>query len=100
MTLSELQAKVLDVLKMFDKISPDKVGTVILNFVVILSSNFLSLQVTLEAHFVNDLGLDSLDVVEIVMAFEDEFGRFITDVYFDIGVKIFPCLLCSCRNRR
>ena len=24
----------------------------------------------------NDLGLDSLDVVEIVMAFEDEFGMF------------------------
>ena len=32
-------------------------------------------QVTLQAHFVNDLGLDSLDVVEIVMAFEDEFGK-------------------------
>lgn len=28
----------------------------------------------MESHFVNDLGLDSLDVVEIVMAFEDEFG--------------------------
>lgn len=26
-------------------------------------------------HFVNDLGLDSLDVVEIVMALEDEFGE-------------------------
>lgn len=33
------------------------------------------MQVTLTAHFVNDLGLDSLDVVEIVMAFEDEFGE-------------------------
>ena len=33
------------------------------------------LQVTLESHFINDLGLDSLDVVEIVMAFEDEFGE-------------------------
>ena len=30
---------------------------------------------TLEAHFINDLGLDSLDAVEIVMAFEDEFGK-------------------------
>lgn len=30
----------------------------------------------LESHFINDLGLDSLDSVEIVMAFEDEFGQF------------------------
>ena len=29
----------------------------------------------MEAHFINDLGLDSLDVVEVVMAFEDEFGE-------------------------
>ena len=32
-------------------------------------------QVTLEAHFFNDLGMDSLDAVEVVMAFEDEFGE-------------------------
>lgn len=32
-------------------------------------------QVTLEAHFINDLGMDSLDAVEVVMAFEDEFGE-------------------------
>lgn len=30
---------------------------------------------SIESHFINDLGLDSLDVVEIVMAFEDEFGK-------------------------
>ena len=29
----------------------------------------------LDAHFINDYGLDSLDVVEIVMAFENEFGK-------------------------
>ena len=34
------------------------------------------LQVTLEAHFMKDLGMDSLDAVEVVMAFEDEFGKF------------------------
>ena len=34
----------------------------------------LSAQVTLTAHFVNDLGLDSLDHVEVIMAMEDEFG--------------------------
>ena len=30
----------------------------------------------MDAHFINDLGLDSLDTVEIVMAFEDEFGKY------------------------
>jgi len=33
-------------------------------------------QLTLDSHYINDLGLDSLDVVEIVMAFEDEFGEY------------------------
>lgn len=32
-------------------------------------------QLTLESHFMNDLGLDSLDHVEVVMAMEDEFGK-------------------------
>lgn len=32
-------------------------------------------QVTIKAKFVEDLGLDSLDAVELVMAFEDEFGQ-------------------------
>jgi acyl carrier protein len=31
-------------------------------------------KVTAEASFVDDLGADSLDVVELVMAFEEEFG--------------------------
>ncbi len=32
-----------------------------------------------EASFVNDLGADSLDTVELVMALEDEFGLDIPD---------------------
>jgi acyl carrier protein len=32
-----------------------------------------------EAHFVEDLGADSLDTVELVMAFEDEFNVEIPD---------------------
>lgn len=36
-------------------------------------------QVTTEASFVDDLGADSLDTVELVMAFEEEFGIDIPD---------------------
>ena len=36
-------------------------------------------KVTLDASFVDDLGADSLDRVELVMAFEEEFGVEIPD---------------------
>ena len=36
-------------------------------------------QVTPEAKFIEDLGADSLDTVELVMAFEEEFGSEIPD---------------------
>lgn len=36
-------------------------------------------QVTLEAKFIDDLGADSLDTVELVMAFEEEFGIEVPD---------------------
>ena len=36
-------------------------------------------EVTLEATFVNDLGADSLDTVELVMALEEEFETEIPD---------------------
>jgi acyl carrier protein len=36
-------------------------------------------QVTLQAKFIEDLGADSLDTVELVMAFEEEFGVEIPD---------------------
>ncbi|KAF1576249.1 Acyl carrier protein, mitochondrial, partial [Eudyptes moseleyi] len=36
-------------------------------------------QLTAESHFMKDLGLDSLDQVEIIMAMEDEFGFEIPD---------------------
>lgn len=36
-------------------------------------------EVTLEASFKDDLGADSLDVVELVMELEDEFGMEISD---------------------
>lgn len=36
-------------------------------------------KVTMEARFREDLGADSLDLVELVMAFEEEFGGTISD---------------------
>ncbi len=36
-------------------------------------------QVTPEAKFVEDLGADSLDIVELIMALEEEFGSEIPD---------------------
>ena len=35
--------------------------------------------VTLDAHFIDDLGADSLDIVELIMALEEEFDTEIPD---------------------
>lgn len=56
---SEVTERVVTVVKNFQKVEPSKV--------------------TPNAHFQNDLGLDSLDTVEIVMALEEEFGFEIPD---------------------
>lgn len=49
----DVLSRVLEVVKNFEKVDASKV--------------------TNDSHFVNDLGLDSLDVVEVVMALEQEF---------------------------
>jgi acyl carrier protein len=36
-------------------------------------------EIKIESHFVDDLGADSLDLVELVMALEEEFGQEIPD---------------------
>lgn len=40
----------------------------------------MAFQLSLDSHFINDLGLDSLDHVEVIMAMEDEFGFEIPDM--------------------
>ena len=49
-------------------------------------------KVTDESSFIDDLGADSLDTVELVMAFEEEFGSEISDsdclLYTTVGDAI------------
>ena len=53
-------------------------------------------QVTPEAKFIEDLGADSLDTVELVMAFEEEFGAEIPD---EDAEKLQKIGRASCRER-
>ena len=52
----------------------DKVGEIVCNQLSVNKED-----VTPDASFVEDLGADSLDTVELVMAFEEEFGLEIPD---------------------
>ncbi|KAL9654801.1 hypothetical protein ABK040_008595 [Willaertia magna] len=55
----DVTERILTVLKKHEKVDPEKV--------------------TPNSHFVNDLGLDSLDATEVVMEVENEFGIEIPD---------------------
>ncbi|KAI9105310.1 acyl carrier protein-like protein [Phlyctochytrium arcticum] len=59
LTPQQVEDRVLQLLRDFDKVDGTKLN--------------------LDAHFINDLGLDSLDQVEITMALEDEFNIEIPD---------------------
>jgi len=60
--------------KMADKSVQDRVKEIIVEQLGVNPD-----QVTPEAKFIEDLGADSLDTVELVMAFEEEFGAEIPD---------------------
>ncbi|KAF1916096.1 acyl carrier protein-like protein [Ampelomyces quisqualis] len=64
--LSELEitGRIMDLLKNFDKVQDTS-------------------KLNAESHFHNDLGLDSLDTVEVVMAIEEEFSIEIPDKQAD-----------------
>ncbi|EMR69142.1 Acyl carrier protein, mitochondrial [Eutypa lata] len=57
---SEVEGRILSILQGFDKVKDPS-------------------NVTPNSHFTNDLGLDSLDTVEVVMAIEEEFSIEIPD---------------------
>ncbi|CAG8523395.1 1735_t:CDS:2 [Funneliformis mosseae] len=54
-----IEARIIDILKGFDKVDPTKVSS--------------------ESRFTDDLGLDSLDTVEVVMNIEEDFSIEIPD---------------------
>jgi acyl carrier protein len=47
--------------------------------IIVEQLNVNAEQVTADAKFIEDLGADSLDVVELVMAFEEQFGVEVPD---------------------
>ncbi|CAK1551344.1 unnamed protein product [Leptosia nina] len=60
------------------KITPQEIGERVMK-VCKAYDKLTSVQLSLESHFMQDLGLDSLDHVEVIMAMEDEFGFEIPD---------------------
>ncbi|KAL5769751.1 hypothetical protein ACOSP7_013905 [Xanthoceras sorbifolium] len=78
---SEVSDSVVSVVKNFQKVDPSKITKTCLFFKKKKKIKFFlfTLNATPKAHFQNDLGLDSLDTVEIVMALEEEFGFEIPD---------------------
>lgn len=59
---------------MLDKSTEDRVKDIIVEQLGVSAE-----QVTIDAKFIEDLGADSLDTVELVMAFEEEFGIEVPD---------------------
>lgn len=83
LTYDYIRERILLVLRLYDKVDPEKL--------------------TLDSHFYKDLGLDSLDHVEVIMSIEDEFEMEIPDVdaeklntprdiltYISIKEEIYP----------
>lgn len=52
-------------------------------------SSLSLLKLTKDSHFIKDLGLDSLDQVEIIMAMEDDFGRYLYENMYMVSNCLF-----------
>ena len=57
-------------------------------------------EVKLESHFIDDLGADSLDLVELIMSMEDEFGVEIADEDADKILKVSDAVDYIAKNKK
>ena len=69
------------------------------NFIKVLDALGYKLEIKENQEFVNDLGTDSLDMAEIVMGIEDEFGLVIGDDEI-MQVKTVGDLIKKIENKR
>ena len=56
--------------------------------------------VTLDAQFIDDLGADSLDLVELIMSMEDEFGVEIADEDAEKILKVSDAVDYIIKNQK
>ena len=57
-------------------------------------------EVKLESHFIDDLGPDSLDLVELIMSKEDEFGVEIADEDAEKILKVSDAVDYIAKNKK
>ena len=57
-------------------------------------------EVKLESHFIDDLGADSLDLVELIMSMEDEFGVEIADEDAEKILKVSDAVDYFAKNKK
>ncbi len=57
-------------------------------------------EVKLESHFIDDLGADSLDLVELIMSMEDEFGVEIADEDAEKILKVSDAVDYIAKNKK
>ena len=54
----------------------------------------------MESHFIDDLGADSLDLVELIMSMEDEFGVEIADEDAEKILKVSDAVDYIAKNKK
>ena len=57
-------------------------------------------EVTLDSQFIEDLGADSLDLVELIMSMEDEFGVEIADEDAEKILKVSDAINYIVKNKK
>ena len=57
-------------------------------------------EVTLDSQFIEDLGADSLDLVELIMSMEDEFGVEIADEDAEKILKVSDAVVYVVKNSK